>query len=372
MKTHAVIFISAALTASAGCSGQHKSGDDAESSPTIDVAMVETDSVLLYKTYPGTLSSTDKANVVGRVNGTLATQNFNNGDNVRRGQVLFTISNPQYADAVQQAQSALTQAQSAYEYNSRNYEAMQRALQSEAVSQIAVLQAKNQMETSQAQIKNAQAALETARTNLGYCTVRAPFDGTMGLAAFSVGSYIGGEGSPVTLATIYDNSVVNVNFSIEDDSFLRMFTNDNNRSSINYDSVPLQFSEPLPHKYTCKLTFIAPSVDSGTGTLRLRGAVQNKYNELRDGMYATVSLPYKMDPQAILIKDAAISTDQLGKYVYVVNDSNKVVYTPIKIGNMANDSMRVVTEGLHPGQKYVTKALLKVRAGMEVNPSLTK
>ena len=83
-------------------------------------------------------------------------------------------------------------------------------------------------------------------------------------------------------------------------------------------------------------------------------------------------LPYAVDPKAILIKDASIGTDQKGKYVYVVNDDNKVVYTPIEVGELIDDTMRIVTEGLTPDSRYVTKALLKVRDGMTVKPIDTK
>jgi multidrug efflux pump subunit AcrA (membrane-fusion protein) len=85
-------------------------------------------------------------------------------------------------------------------------------------------------------------------------------------------------------------------------------------------------------------------------------------------MYLTIGLPYSIAPKAILINDASIGTDQLGKYVYVVNGSNKVVYTPVKVGGIVNDTMRVVTDGLTPDSRYVTKALLKVRDGMSVKP----
>ena len=83
-------------------------------------------------------------------------------------------------------------------------------------------------------------------------------------------------------------------------------------------------------------------------------------------MYCTVHMPYKVDPAAMLVRDASIGTDQLGKYVYVVNDSGKVVYTPVKTGDLVADTMRLVTEGLRPGDRYVTSALLKVRDGMKV------
>ena len=89
-------------------------------------------------------------------------------------------------------------------------------------------------------------------------------------------------------------------------------------------------------------------------------------------MYCTVNLPYGSEPEAILVKDASIGTDQLGKYMYVVNDSNKVVYTHIEVGDIYQDSMRLVTKGLKPNARYVTAALLKVRNGMKINPKMVR
>ena len=88
--------------------------------------------------------------------------------------------------------------------------------------------------------------------------------------------------------------------------------------------------------------------------------------------YITVNLPYGTEKNAILVKDAAVSTDQQGKYLYVVNDSNKVVYTPITVGDIYQDSLRIVTGGITPQSRYVTSALLKVRDGMEVKPVMNK
>ena len=139
-----------------------------------------------------------------------------------------------------------------------------------------------------------------------------------------------------------------------------------------YRNVPIKFNQPLPHSYSADLYYQSPSINSSTGTLKLQGSIKNIDNELKDGMYVTVELPYGINPKAILIRDASIGTDQLGKYIYVINDSNKVVYTPIKTGELYQDSLRVVNEGLKPGEKYVTEALLTVRNGMTVKPELTK
>ena len=372
MKTLTSIMAVAAIgLVTASC---HKRDDkNAGDAPfDVDVAQAVVDSVTLSKSYPGTIGAKSAVDVVARVNGYLISQNYNNGDDVKKGQVLFRIEDTQYRDAVQQARAALDNAKSTLEYAEKNYAAMRKALESDAVAQIQVLESKSNYEQAQAAVANAQAALETANTNLGYCTIIAPFDGTMTNGEFSTGAYIGGAGSPVKLASIYDNEHFWAKFFIEDASFLRSQINQNNRHLIDYDSVPVNFAEDLPHDYSGKLSYISPNVDTGTGTLALRVGIDSPWGELRNGMYCTVDLPYKFDPAAVLVKDAAISTSQTNKYVYVVNDSNSVVYTPIEVGDMANDSMRIVTSGLHGGEKYVTKALLKVRPGMKVNPVLER
>lgn len=370
MKARYILIAAAATAVLASCS-KHKTASDQGIMP-VDIAVAQVDSVLLSKTYPGTLSACNSVDIVGRVDGTLESINYTGGEHVRKGQLLFHIEDTRYRDAVQQAEGALANAQSQYEYNSKHYEALKKALESDAVAQIQVIQAKSALEQSQAAIKEAKAQLQNARTNLGYCNIVAPFDGTMTKSTLSPGAYVGGEMTPITLATIYDNSALWANFYIEDATFQKSFLNEDNRALIDYGNVPVEFGERLPHAYSGKLSYIAPGIDTGTGTLMLRVGLLNPYGELRDGMYCTVKLPYKVDLHAVLVKDAAISTSQTNKYVYVVNDSNKVVYQPIEIGDMANDSIRIVTDGLKGGDRYVTKALLKVRPGMEIKPVLTK
>lgn len=367
-------MLAPALAVAAGiiCGCSRKATTTDASTPSIEVAEATTDSLTLYKTYPGTLESTSTVDVVARVNGYLRTASFSGGDLVRKGQVLFTIEDQTYRDAVAQAQAQLATAKSTNDYASRQYAAMKKALESDAVSQMEVVQAKSAMEESEAAIKQAQAQLRTALTNLSYCTVTAPITGHISTRMVDPGAYVGGAAAPVKLATVYDNAEVNATFFIEDNSYLRMFTTDNNREGIDYARIPVYFSEPLPHSYTGDLNYMAPTVNSSTGTLEVKAVIENPYNELRNGMYASVKLPWKTDPKAVLVKDAAISTDQLGKYLYTVNDSNKVVYTPVTIGDLYQDTLRIITDGIAPGTRYVTKAMLKVRPGMSINPVVTR
>ena len=130
----------------------------------------------------------------------------------------------------------------------------------------------------------------------------------------------------------------------------------------------MTFNDTIGHNYTASLDYLSPHVNTSTGTLEIQAVIDNEYGELRSGMFVSVDLPTGTNPRAVLVKDAAISTDQLGKYLYVVNDSDRVVYTPITAGPLVHDTMRIVEKGIKPTDKYVTKAMLKVRDGMTVKP----
>ena len=361
--------IVAIMFSAAACShGKDKDAGSETALLPVEVTPVVTDSVTLFKEYPGSLIADRNVQVVARVNGTLSRPLYNAGDYVREGQPLFRIETDNYRNAGTTAQANLATARSENEYAESHYEAVARAYERNAVSKMELSQALNARDQSRAAIRTAEAALSDANNDLAKTSVTAPLSGHISVNELSGGSYVRGEDSPVLLATIYDDATVIANFAIEDASFMRMFENPNNRHLIDYSAIHVKFAEELPHKYTADLNYMAPSVDASTGTILLQAEIKNKYNELRAGMYCTIDMPYKVEPRALLVRDASIGTDQLGKYVYVINDSGKVVYTPVKTGDLVDDTMRVVTSGLSEGQRYVTSALLKVRDGMTVRP----
>jgi len=365
------LLICAAVISLTSCHGKGKSQE--ENAPrAIDVAVATTDSIVLHKTYPGYLVANKSVDVVAQVDGKLLTKNYESGKKVQKGQVLFTIDPTLYKDAVKRAEASLASAISSRDYAKSHYEAVKKALEADAVSKMEVLSAESAYNQAEANIKDCQAALNTARTNLGYCTVVATLTGYISDSSLSVGSFINGGAAPVKLATIYDNSTLFAVFDIEDSQYEHIVGGGGGINSPIYRAIPLKFSDNLNHDYAADLWYESPSVEKGTGTLELKGVVKNFDNELKEGMYVTVSLPYGIDPKAVLVKDAAISTDQLGKYMYVVNDSSKVVYTPVEVGELYQDSLRVINKGIKSGDKYVTKALLTVRTGEEVKPVVTK
>lgn len=365
------LVLGMALLVPGACSHKNKSGET--ESPTVDVACPKVDSVILHKSYPGYLSADRTVDIVGRVNGTLMSKNYESGSKVREGQVLFTIEDTQYRDAVARAEAELANATSARDYARDHYAALQQAYASDAVSRMELEQGRNALESSEAAIRTAQANLSTARTNLGYCTVRAPFTGHISDNLQSAGSYISGAGAPVTLATLYKDDILTADFSIDDASLLPLMRRLMEAEGTDYNRIPVKFEDPaLNGRYFGKLGYIAPDVSTSTGTVELKADVENDGDELRSGMYVTIDLPDGIDPHAVIVLDAAIARDQRGSYMYTVNDSNKVVYTAVVPGDLIDDTLRIISSGLGADDRYVTRALLKVRPGMTVTPRLTE
>lgn len=369
----AVWVIAGLSTMLTACGGGKKSESDPRAQvQTVDVATPVVQNITLSNVYPGQLKPISTVNVVARVSGQLTGKRYDIGKDVQQGAVLFTIDPSKYNDALIQAKGSLTTALSTRDYARSHYDAVKKALESDAVSKLDVIQAESALRQAEASVREAQAAVSTAQRNLGYCTVTAPISGKISVNNFSKGSFIDGEISPVTLATIYDTSTLFAQFAIEDKVYLDIINSKHDHASLDFDHVPVSFSEPVPHTYTGKVSYVAPTLNASTGTLEFNCDVDNSYGELRPGMYVKVKLPYGKLENAVLVKDAAISTDQLGKYLYTLNDSNKVVYTPIKVGPLYEDSLRVVTSELPTNVRYLTKALLKVRPGMTVDPRQVK
>lgn len=351
------------------CSHGNKENIQSETKLSVDVSRPVVDSVVIHKSFPGYLTANTSLDIVARVNGYLDGKYFNDGDIVEKGEVLFHIEDTQYRDKLQQAEAQLQTAIATNAYATKHYEAMKKAALSDAVSQMDVIQAESAMNESKAAIESAKAAVQTARTILSYCTVKSPIRGRVAAPTVTIGNYISGDGSPFKLTTVYDDDIVNAHFSVNDNQYLAII--DNLRSNkVDYSNVPVQFGDSITSTYTGELAYIAPNIVTNTGTIDMKVNIDNPEGKLKAGMYALIYMPVATDNAAIMVKDMSIGTDQLGKYLYVVNDSNKVVYTAIETGELVNDSTRIVTKGLEPNQCYVTKALLKVRSGMTVNPVL--
>ena len=364
-----LMYIFLVLSVLTGCK-ERKDAGAMKGMPTLAISVAKpiVKDITLTKDYPGYLTTEKTVNLVARVNGTLQSVSYAPGGRVKKGQLLFVIEPTLYNDKVAQAEAELKTAQAQLEYARNNYSRMKEAVKSDAVSQIQVLQSESSVTEGVAAVSNAEAALSTARTNLGYCYVRAPFDGTISKSTVDVGSYVGGSLQPVTLATIYKDDQMYAYFNVADNQWLEMSMNNQQPTKELPKKIMVQLGKEGTESYPATLDYLSPNVDLNTGTLMVRANFDNPQGVLKSGLYVSITLPYGEADHAILVKEASIGTDQLGKFLYAVNDSDIVHYRHIEIGQLINDTLRQVLGGLSPQQRYVTEALMKVRDGMKIKP----
>lgn len=371
MKTKVIIAIVSSILL---ISCKEKKNNDTMSPPEISVAKPLVKDIVLTKDYPGYLSAEQTVDIVARVDGSLQSINFKPGDKVSKGQILFVIEPTLYKNAVTQSEAQLKTAKAKLEYASDDYERMKEAIKSDAVSQIQVVEAEASLAEAKAALSSAEAALKTAQTNLSYCYIRAPFTGKIDRSKLDVGNYVSGGVSAVTLTTIYKDDDMYAYFNIADNQWLNLAMDSvkKEKNTTVFRNVDIKLGKDSNQIYSGVLDYLSPNVDLSTGTISLRAKLDNPKGTLKDGLYVSVTLPYSQQKGAILIPDASIATDQLGKYVYIVNDSNIVKYKHITVGQLIDDTLRQVTSGVSPQDLYVTKALLKVRDGMEIKPMPSK
>ena len=364
-----LMYIFLVLSVLTGCK-EKKDAGAMKGMPTLAISVAKpiVKDITLTKDYPGYLTTEKTVNLVARVNGTLQSVSYAPGGRVKKGQLLFVIEPTLYNDKVAQAEAELKTAQAQLEYARNNYSRMKEAVKSDAVSQIQVLQSESSVTEGVAAVSNAEAALSTARTNLGYCYVRAPFDGTISKSTVDLGSYVGGSLQPVTLATIYKDDQMYAYFNVADNQWLEMSMNNQQPTKDLPKKIMVQLGKEGTESYPATLDYLSPNVDLNTGTLMVRANFDNPQGVLKSGLYVSITLPYGEADHAILVKEASIGTDQLGKFLYAVNDSDIVHYRHIEIGQLINDTLRQVLGGLSPQERYVTEALMKVRDGMKIKP----
>ena len=364
-----LMYIFLVFSVLTGCK-EKKDAGAMKGMPTLAISVAKpiVKDITLTKDYPGYLTTEKTVNLVARVNGTLQSVSYAPGGRVKKGQLLFVIEPTLYNDKVAQAEAELKTAQAQLEYARNNYSRVKEAVKSDAVSQIQVLQSESSVTEGVAAVSNAEAALSTARTNLGYCYVRAPFDGTISKSTVDIGSYVGGSLQPVTLATIYKDDQMYAYFNVADNQWLEMSMNNQQPTKDLPKKIMVQLGKEGTESYPATLDYLSPNVDLNTGTLMVRANFDNPQGVLKSGLYVSITLPYGEADHAILVKEASIGTDQLGKFLYAVNDSDIVHYRHIEIGQLINDTLRQVLGGLSPQERYVTEALMKVRDGMKIKP----
>ena len=254
-----ILYILLILPLITGCKDK-KAKKTTAYTPEISVSTPMVEDVTLTKDYPGYLNTEQTVDLVARVNGTLESAAYKPGARVKKGQLLFIIEPTIYRNQVAQAEASLRTAEAELEYSRNNYVRMVEALKSDAVSQIQVIQAESNAKQDSAAVGNAIAALNTARTNLNYCYIHAPFDGIVTKNSVDVESYISGATEATALATSYKDDQMYVYFNIADNQWLSMMTD--HKEEILSDIMVKLGTNGL-QTYPSKLDYLSPDVEIG-------------------------------------------------------------------------------------------------------------
>ena len=246
---------------------------------------------------------------------------------------------------------------------------MKEAVRTKAVSEIDYLQSESSYNSALADLQNAKAQLNTARINLNYCYIKAPFDGKVTRNLVDRANFVAGSVSPTTLATMYKDRQMYAYFNMAYPEYLNLpatgtkqATNDSLRFLTVSDAANPQ------HQWKGQLDYTSPNVDLQTGTVGVRAIIDNPEQQLLSGMYVKIHVPYRYVSNALLIPETSIGTNQTGRFVYILGTDNRVELNPVTVGVLEPDGMREIVSGIRPGDRYIVDALMSVRPGMQIKP----
>ncbi len=338
--------------------------------PSVSVATVIQKQVSDGDEFSGRFEATDFVEVRPRVTGYLTKVHFQAGSLVKKGDLLFTIDpRPFEADAAK-ADADLRRAETSRELARAEVARAEKLLAATAISQQEFDQRTATLKDQESAGKSAQAALTSAKLNSEYAAIRAPISGRISRAEVTVGNLV----TPGTtmLTTIASQDPIHVYFEIDEQQLLKYDslrkTSNDVGSSKNPIYLGLNNETDFPHQG--RVDFIDNRLDARTGTIRGRAVFENKDRLFTPGLFAKLKLTGSGTYNALLITDRAVGTDQSKKFVLVVDKENKANYRAIKLGPLV-DGLRVVKEGLQPGESIIVNGLQRARPGIQVQPEKT-
>jgi len=353
-----------------GCNS-HAETASAPPPPTVEAARVLVKDISQWDEYSGRIEAVQSVELRPRVSGYIERVAYEEGRDVKQGDVLFTIDASSYKAELARAQAELARvrslaAQSRSEVERARALAAQNAISTELFEQRRVAVA-----VAEAQVQAAQAALDAAKLNLEWTQVRAPIDGRAGRALITAGNYVRAGDAASVLTTLVSLDQVHVHFDADESAFLRYarMARDGERPSERDGAVPVQVAlvgeDGFPHPGV--VDFLDNRVDRNTGTIRARAVLDNRERLFTPGLFARVRLLGSGRFSATLIDETAVLTDQDRKYVWVVDDKGTAQRRDVQLGRSA-EGLRIVESGLSAGERVIVGGVQKVfMPGMPVD-----
>jgi multidrug efflux system membrane fusion protein len=330
----------------------------APAGPEVDVATVINKNITDWQNYSGRLQAIDRVEVRALVPGTIMAVYFKDGTLVKKGDPLFLIDPRTYVAAVDQAVAQVAAAKARASFAAADYARAQKLITDNAIAKRDFDEKANNTLEAIANVKAAQAALETARVNLGYTRINAPVAGRMSRAEMTVGNIVAAGVSSPALTTLVSVSPIYAAFDVDEQTYLQYLSH----ASKTPVPVRLGLVNESGYSRTGKVTSVDNQLDTKSGTIRVRATFDNADGALLPGLYARIAVGGGAPHPAILIDDRAVSTDQAKKFVLVVDAQSRAQYREVTLGN-TYEGLRIITKGLKPGDRIVVSGLQRVHPG---------
>jgi RND family efflux transporter MFP subunit len=340
--------------------------------PQVTVAAAIGREINDWDEFTGHLEAVDVVEIRPRVSGYVERVAFTEGSEVHKGDVLFVIDQRPYAAEVARAEAELEQARTRLELARSEAERATRLLAVQAISREEYDTRVSASAQGDAELRAAEAALRTARLNMEWTTIRSPIDGRVGRAQVTRGNLVqAGAPSPAPLTTVVSLDPIYMYFDGDEQAYLDR-VGLAPRSSDRGKGAPaaprtvrmgLANEDGFPHEGT--IDFVDNGLDPEAGTIRARAVFPNHDHRLTPGLFARIRLAASRKYDATLVRDEAVSTDQDRKFVYVLKPDGTVDYQAVTLGPLV-DGLRVVRDGLKPGEMVVVNGLQRVRPGVKV------
>ncbi len=336
----------------------------------VSVAAVEAKEALTWDEFSGRLEAIERVDVRSRVAGAVQTVHFREGSLVNQGDLLVTIDPAPYAAEVERAKAQLVAAEARYAFTKGEVDRGQPLVDSRIVSPRDFDQRLNAHREADANLRAAQAALQSHQLNLDYTQVRAPVSGRVGRLEITVGNLVAAGPSAPVLTTLVSVHPIYASFNADEEIVaraLQSFDRDADGSALG--RIPVQ-ATTAPHDgqpIQGRLQLIDNQVDARTGTVRVRAMFDNSDGRLMAGQFVRLRMAGTKAAPLLAVNERAIGTDQNKKFVMVVAKGNVAAYREVALGASV-DGLRVVTGGLSAGERIIVNGLQRVRPGAVVAP----
>jgi multidrug efflux system membrane fusion protein len=367
MRSHTfklVSVVAIVVVALGGCSQEADAPQAMPQMPPTPVttAQVISQSLSESKVYTGRLEAAQLVELRPRVSGYIDRVHFDEGSLVKQGDLLFSIDDREYRAEAKRLQAQLESSQAQIDLAQRDVERAQSLRDKNAISQEQLDNRNTQLTKARADLDALKAAIEIARLNLGYTQVKAPIDGRVSRANATAGNYIAAGQNVLT--SLVSTGVFHAYFDVDEGTFSRLL--EEGDGTIN-NTVLMSLVGESGYQHQGYIDFVDNQLNTSTGTIRLRARFENKDNIYTPGMFVRLQLSVGEATDVILVQEKAIATDLSTKFVYVVKEEGAWEFRPVQLGDRYG-SLRVIRQGLNPGESIVISGLQRIFPGVVLAP----